>query len=60
MLFRGLIVQKVTQQSTVTTLTTKAELLALEHVTKETVAIKRFFNKLTVELGKIQNIQCNN
>jgi hypothetical protein len=59
-MFGGPILWKAARQSTVTTSTTEAELLALEHVTKETVAIKRFFDELTLDLGEIWNIWCDN
>ena len=39
------------QQATITTLTTKAELLALEYIAKESVALKQFFYKLRLDLG---------
>ena len=59
-LFRGPIIQKAARQATVTTLTTKAKLLALEHVVKESTALKRFLNKLQVNLGVTQEIFYNN
>ena len=59
-LFRGPIIQKVARQVIVTTLTTKAKLLALEHVAKESTALKRFLNKLQVNLGVAQEIFYNN
>ena len=59
-LFSGLILQKAAQQNTVTISTTKAKLLALKYVLKGIIVIKRFFNKLTLDIGEIYNIQCNN
>jgi len=59
-LFGGPILWKAARQSTVTTSTTEAELLALEEVTKETLAIKRFFSELTLDLGEAWNIWCDN
>ena len=51
MLFGGAIVWKATRQATVTTSTTEAELLALEQVSKEAMALKRLFKELTLSLG---------
>ena len=59
-LFRGPIIQKAARQVIVTTLTTKAKLLALEHVAKESTALKRFLKELQVNLGVAQEIFCNN
>ena len=59
-LFGGPILWKAARQNTVTTSTTEAELLALEHVSKETIAIKRFFDELTLDMGEIWNIWCDN
>ena len=53
MLFSGAILWKAARQNTVTTSTTKAELLALEHATKEAIALKRFFKELTLDLGTL-------
>ena len=60
MLFGGAILWKAARQNTVTTSTTEAELLALEHVAKETMALKRFFKELTLDLGDLWNIWCDN
>lgn len=60
MLFGGAIFWKAARQSTITTSTTEAELLALEQVAKESMALKRFFNELTLELGDLWNIWCDN
>ena len=38
---------------TVTTLTIEVELLALEHVSKEVIALKRLFKELTLDLGNV-------
>jgi hypothetical protein len=51
LLFGGLILWKAAKQSTVTTLTTEAELLTLKHVSKEAIALKRFLAKLKLDLG---------
>jgi hypothetical protein len=50
-LFGGLIIWKAARQATVTTLTTEAELLTLEHVAKESTALKQFLNELRLDLG---------
>ena len=59
-LFGGAISWKAARQSTVTTSTTEAELLALEHVSKEAMAMKRFFNEITLNLGTAWRIFCDN
>jgi hypothetical protein len=46
MLFRGLITWRATRQDIVTTLITKAELLRLAHISKESIATKRLLNDL--------------
>jgi hypothetical protein len=60
MLFGGAIFWKAARQSTVTTSTTEAELLALDHVTKEAMALKRFFKELTLDLGELWHVWCDN
>jgi hypothetical protein len=45
-LFRGLIAWKVSKQDTITTSTTKAELLALSQVAKEAIFITRLIKEL--------------
>lgn len=60
MLFGGAILWKAARQSTVTTSTTEAELLALEHATKEAMVLKRFFTKLKLDLGEIWTVWCDN
>ncbi|RYP29703.1 hypothetical protein DL768_011208 [Monosporascus sp. mg162] len=59
-LFGGAIVWKAARQATVTTSTTKAELLALEHTAKEAMALKRLFHDLRLELGQTWDIFCDN
>jgi hypothetical protein len=60
LLFGGAIFWKATRQSTITTSTTEAELLALEHVTKELMALRRFFKEITLDLGELWNVWCDN
>jgi hypothetical protein len=60
MLYGGPIFWKAARQSTVTTSTTKAELLALEHTTKEAMALKRFFDELALDLGELWTVWCDN
>lgn len=60
MLYGGAIFWKAARQSTVTTSTTEAELLALEHVAKETMALKRFFKELLLDLSEYWTIWCDN
>jgi hypothetical protein len=50
-LFGGPIIWKAARQVTVTTSTTEAKLLALEHIAKESVALKRLLYKLRLDLG---------
>lgn len=59
-LFGGPIIWKAARQSTVTTSTTEAELLALEHVAKESTALKRFLYELRLDLGVAWEIFCDN
>jgi hypothetical protein len=59
-LFGGPIIWKAARQATVTTSTTEAELLALEHVAKESVALKRFLYELRLDLGVPWEIFCDN
>lgn len=59
-LFGGAIIWKAARQSTVTTSTTEAELLALEQVSKEAMALKRLFGELTLDLGNCWRIFCDN
>jgi hypothetical protein len=59
-LFGGPILWKAAKQSTVTTSTTEAELLALEHVSKEAMALKRFLVELKLDLGDTWTIWCDN
>lgn len=60
MLFGGPIIWKAARQNTVTTSTTEAELLALEHVSKESMALKRLFKELQLDLGTAWQIFCDN
>jgi hypothetical protein len=59
-LFGGPIIWKAARQVTVTTSTTEAELLALEHIAKESVALKRFLHELCLDLGASWEIFCDN
>jgi hypothetical protein len=59
-LFGGPIIWKAARQATVTTSTTEAELLALEHVAKESAALKRFLHELRLDLGIPWEIFCDN
>jgi len=59
-LFGGAIIWKAARQETVTTSTTEAELLALEHVAKESMALKRLFKELTLQLNTTWEIYCDN
>ena len=59
-LFGGAIIWKAARQTTVTTSTTEAELLALEHVAKELMALKRLLKELTLQLNTTWEIFCDN
>jgi hypothetical protein len=59
-LFGGAIIWKATRQSTVTTSTTEAELLALKTTAQETMALIRFFKDLKLDLGELWTIFCDN
>jgi hypothetical protein len=59
-LFGGPVVWKAARQQTVTTSTTEAELLALELVSKESMAFKRFLAELMLEVGAGWKIFCDN
>ncbi|OHW95249.1 reverse transcriptase domain protein [Colletotrichum incanum] len=59
-LYEGPIQWKAARQSTVTTSTTEAELLSLEHVAKETIALQRLFRDVQLDLGDVWKIYCDN
>ncbi|KJZ67918.1 hypothetical protein HIM_12693 [Hirsutella minnesotensis 3608] len=59
-LFGGPIIWKAGKQDTVTTSSTEAELLALTHTAKETIATFRLFQRLSLKLDGIPTIQCDN
>jgi hypothetical protein len=46
LLFEGLITWRATRQAIVTTSITKAELLGMEHIEKEAIALYRLFCKI--------------
>ena len=60
MLFGGPVAWKSGKQDTVTTSSTEAELLALTHTVKETIAIARLFKGLNLSLDQPLTIQCDN
>lgn len=59
-LFGGPIIWKAARQATVTTSTTEAELLALEQVSKEAMALKRFLTEIHLTLDTTWTINCDN
>jgi hypothetical protein len=60
-LFGGLIAWRASKQDTVTTLTTKAELLALSQVAKEAMFTSQLLKELGVHLSESPiTIQCDN
>ena len=52
-LFGGAIIWKAVRQSTVVTSTTKAKILVLKSTAQETIALKRLFKDLKLELGQL-------
>ena len=59
-LFGGPVAWKASKQATVTTSTTEAELLALEHTVKEGFALKRLFRDIQLELHNGLKFHCDN
>lgn len=59
-LFGGPLLWKATRQATVTTSTTEAKLLALEHTAKEALAPERLFRSVQLDLGQLMTIFCEN
>jgi hypothetical protein len=59
-LFGGLIMWKATRQSTVTTSTTEAELLALSETARQTVGLQRLFYELHFDPEEKFDIRCDN
>jgi hypothetical protein len=59
-LFGGLIAWKAARQDTVTTSTTEAELKGVGSVAKETMALKRLFKEIRLDLGQLWTIFCDN
>ena len=60
MLFGGVIHWRAARQDTITTSSTEAELLALSHTAKETMAIERLVRELKADLGTPWTIFCDN
>jgi hypothetical protein len=59
-LFGGPVAWKASKQATVTTSTTEAELLALEHTVKEGFALKRLFRDIQLEIQNGLKFHCDN
>lgn len=62
-MFNGPVIWKAVRQATVTTSTTEAELLALQQVAKETMALKRLFRDIKLKLDDDHDdwsIACDN
>jgi hypothetical protein len=60
MLFGGAVAWKASQQDTVTTSTTEAELLGVERTTKEAYALARFMKDIKLDLGQPLRVFCDN
>jgi hypothetical protein len=59
-LFHGPIAWQSSQQKTVTTSTTEAELLALSYASKEVIALKRLFQQINFDPEHRITIDCDN
>jgi hypothetical protein len=59
-LFGGLIDWKAARLPTVSTSTTEAELLGVDHTARETIALQRFFRELRLKLEAPWTIFCDN
>ena len=59
-LFGSCVSWKAGKQPTVTTSSTKAELLALSHAAKEQIGLSRLFNELGLNLDDDLTLFCNN
>jgi hypothetical protein len=59
-LFGGPVAWKASKQATVTTSTTEAELLALEHTVKEGFAMERLFRDIQLEINNGLKFHCDN
>lgn len=59
-LFGGPVSWKASKQSTVTTSSTEAELLAFTSTAKEAMAMKRLFHQINLELDHPCQIECDN
>ncbi|XP_044715979.1 uncharacterized protein HRG_10153 [Hirsutella rhossiliensis] len=59
-LFNGPIWWNATKQTTVTTSSTEAELLAFTHTAKETLSLLRLFKQIDLELDNDPVIECDN
>lgn len=59
-LFGGLIVWRASRQDTVATSTTEAELLGMERTSKEAMALNRLFKEISLDLGEVMTIFCDN
>lgn len=60
MLFGGPIAWRASKQTTVTTSSTEAELLALSETAKEAIFASRMLNELDVQIDNPLTIQCDN
>ena len=60
LLFRESIMWKINKQNTVTTSSTKAELLALSQITKKAIFISHLLKALTLTINKLLIIKYNN
>jgi hypothetical protein len=59
-LFGGPIVWKASRQATVTTSTTEAELLSLQHTAAEAMALERLFKDISLDLQEPLKLYCDN
>ncbi len=59
-LFGGPVIWKAKRQTTVTTSTTEAELLAVSETARETIALQRLFGHMKLQLDERPTIECDN
>lgn len=59
-LFGGAVAWRANKQDTVTTLSTKAELLAVSQTAREAIYLSRLMKALTLVLPEVLTVDCDN
>ena len=59
-LFDGAVAWRANKQNTVTTLSTKAELLAISQTGKEAIYLSHLMQALNLIIPEVLTIECNN